>query len=246
MIHIHAVVPLSIIRGFFVLYSNARRRLLYRWGPCDEMSSKDMPHIDLYASVTVRDKQQLVQQLCQQNLHVLFYSVALQLLVAMGGAVSRGSSAATSTSETSAPIPGLPFGIRSTKNGFFSKYCFSSPLEVLREDGYAKVVKGHARGSSGEAVALKCISMKDFAYRAHEILREKDILMTLSHGHILKCYDYYEDAANGWIWVVLELVREELFDRIQAKTFYSEKDARSSCIVLLDILAYLHDRDIAQ
>ena len=167
----------------------------------------------------------------------------------MGGAVSHAASASPLTRPAIASriqMPGLPFGLTSTKNEFFSKYCFASPIDVLGEGGNSKVLKGHAR-CSGEAFAIKCIFMKDIAHGEPGIVREKNILMTLSHGHIIKLYDYYEDTANGWVWMVLELVSGgALFDRIQSKTFYNEKDARSSCLLLLDILAYLHDRDIAQ
>merc|ERR1712196_76301 len=37
----------------------------------------------------------------------------------------------------------------------------------------------------------------------------------------------------------------ELFDRIQAKTTYNEKEARSTILLLLDALAHIHDHKIA-
>jgi serine/threonine protein kinase len=142
--------------------------------------------------------------------------------------------------------PELPFGLKSIDDTFFSNYCFASPLEVLGEGGDAKVLKGHKR-STGEAFALKCVPAKDVNKGESDIVRESEILMALSHEHIIKCYDFYDDTENGWVWMILELVPGgEFFDRIRAKTVYSENDARSSCIVILDILIYMHDREIAQ
>lgn len=37
----------------------------------------------------------------------------------------------------------------------------------------------------------------------------------------------------------------ELFDRIVQKAYYNEKEARDVCKILLDALAYCHDRRVA-
>jgi len=162
----------------------------------------------------------------------------------MGSAVGRPSKHVKQHKQKL--YPELPFGLTSIDDDFFSNYCFASPLEVLGEGAHAKVLKGHKR-STGEAFALKCVLFKDVVDGELNIARENEILKALSHDHIIKCYDYYEDTESGWIWMVMELMPGgEFFDRIVAKTVYSEIDARSACLVLLDILVYLHDRDIAQ
>ncbi len=37
----------------------------------------------------------------------------------------------------------------------------------------------------------------------------------------------------------------ELFDRIVQKSYYNEKEARATCTILLEAIAYCHDRRVA-
>jgi calcium/calmodulin-dependent protein kinase I len=102
---------------------------------------------------------------------------------------------------------------------------------------------------SCDQVAIKCIDYKKLQKDPDgeaDLMREKAILMEIDHVNIIKCFDFYVDGTNKMYWMVLEIVNGgELFDRIQDKTTYNENEARSTILLLLDSLAYLHDNRIA-
>lgn len=98
------------------------------------------------------------------------------------------------------------------------------------------------------SVAIKCTDMKQVKIEGSEadLLRERDMLMELNHKNIVRCYDFFSDKPNAIYWMVLEIVEGgELFERITAKTVYNEAEARTTVLMFLDALAYLHDKKIA-
>ena len=59
----------------------------------------------------------------------------------------------------------------------------------------------------------------------------------------LRCYETFDEGNE--IYIVTELVAGgELFDRIVAKTQYTEKEARDLVRTLLETMAYMHDAGI--
>ena len=57
---------------------------------------------------------------------------------------------------------------------------------------------------------------------------------------IFRCYETFDEGNE--IYIVTELVAGgELFDRIVAKTQYTEKEARDLVRTLLETMAYMHD-----
>ncbi len=76
------------------------------------------------------------------------------------------------------------------------------------------------------------------------LIGEVNIVRKLDHRHIVKFYEYYEDASHYYI--VSELVKGgELFDRIVEREFYSEKDARDLVKQLAEALGYCHAFNVA-
>lgn len=122
-------------------------------------------------------------------------------------------------------------------------------MKVLGEGAFSKVLQGCSRGKPHERFAVKCLNRAQIQQDADgyaDLVREKEILMEVNHPGVIKCYDFIEDGVNSMYWMVLEIVDGgELFDRIQEKITYNEHEARGTCLVILDILAYLHDRGIA-
>ena len=75
------------------------------------------------------------------------------------------------------------------------------------------------------------------------ILEEVQILKQIDHPHIMRVYEYYQDAQN--IYVISEyLSGGELFDRIVASKYFTEAKAKSLMHKLLSAVSYLHKKGI--
>jgi len=70
------------------------------------------------------------------------------------------------------------------------------------------------------------------------------ILKSLKHPNIVKLYDFFEDPQLFYL-VMEKMTGGELFDRIVSRSYYSEKDARDLCKVLLEAMVHIHKRNIA-
>jgi len=111
--------------------------------------------------------------------------------------------------------------------------------------GAFSVVKRAVHRKTNEEVAIKFIDKKyvekqDLIFVAREI----DILKKVNHPNVLKLIEVFE--LDDSIALVMELVRGgELFYKIVEKGNYSEKDAASIMLQLIDAVAYLHDQGIA-
>ena len=69
-------------------------------------------------------------------------------------------------------------------------------------------------------------------------------MLTLDHSNIIKLYEFFEEDA--YFYLVLEnMTGGELFDRIVAKQFYNEHDARECITTMLGALNYCHSNKIA-
>ncbi|KAL3786600.1 hypothetical protein HJC23_008196 [Cyclotella cryptica] len=77
------------------------------------------------------------------------------------------------------------------------------------------------------------------------LLDEVSILSSLkSCPYIIQLYDFFEEPTHYYL-VMESMKGGELFDRIVAKSFYNEKEARGVCRILLEAVAYCHDARIA-
>ena len=113
----------------------------------------------------------------------------------------------------------------------------------LGEGGYA-VVKEATGKIDGSSVAVKILNRKKMDKKHEDGLRhEVKIMMDLSHPHIVKAHDLFEEPDN--FYVVMELITGgELFDRIVRKTCYKEAEARQLARTLLGAIKYMHDHNI--
>ncbi|KAJ1422887.1 kinase-like domain-containing protein, partial [Ochromonadaceae sp. CCMP2298] len=116
--------------------------------------------------------------------------------------------------------------------------------EVLGEGGYAKVRAAVSRVDQHQ-VAVKVMTRRNLDAAAEASIRsEVKILQSLNHPNIVGALDFFEEP--GHFYFVLEKVSGgELFDRIVAKTYYNEKEARDLVFLLLGAVKYMHDRGIA-
>lgn len=95
----------------------------------------------------------------------------------------------------------------------------------------------------GQTVAVKIISKAKMttAISIEDVRREVKILKALSgHQNLVKFYDACEDGLN--VYIVMELCEGgELLDRILARGGrYSEEDAKSIVVQILNVVAFCH------
>ena len=76
------------------------------------------------------------------------------------------------------------------------------------------------------------------------LLDEVSILKQMKHEYIIRLYDFFSEPATYYL-VMERMSGGELFDRIVAKAYYSEKEARDVCKIVLEAVAYLHDNNVA-
>ncbi|OAY43319.1 hypothetical protein MANES_08G060300v8 [Manihot esculenta] len=133
------------------------------------------------------------------------------------------------------------------KNYGFSKQ-FVSHYDLGEEVGrghfgYTCSAKAKKGNMKGQDVAVKVIpkSKMTTAIAIEDVRREVQILRALSgHKNLVQFYDAYEDDEN--VYVVMELCNGgELLDRILSRGGkYSEDDAKTVMVQILNVVAYCH------
>lgn len=66
----------------------------------------------------------------------------------------------------------------------------------------------------------------------------------MKHLHIIRLYDFFKEATTYYL-VMEEMTGGELFDRIVAKAYYNEKEARDTCMILIEAVGYMHKNNVA-
>jgi len=115
-------------------------------------------------------------------------------------------------------------------------------LEVIGTGHFAKVRKGRHR-KTGQLVAVKIIT-KPAPHKMKMLKAEVDIMTKLDHPNVVSLYRVVDTETK--LYLVMELLTGgELFDRIVAKGHYSESDARTLSITIVQTMAYLHSQGVA-
>ena len=111
--------------------------------------------------------------------------------------------------------------------------------------GGNSVVRSGVRKVGNHPVAIKVMNKRGLKPRQITLIRnEVEILKTLDHSNIVKFLDFFEE--DDFFYLVTERISGgELFDRIVAKSFYDETQAKVLFETLLKAVKYLHDRKIA-
>lgn len=130
--------------------------------------------------------------------------------------------------------------------GLISKRKFKKSFQLGKQlgTGAFSVVKLATNIETHEKVAVKIVQKKkltdeDLASLAMEV----QILHTMNHPHIIKLHEVFEE--NDEFFIVTELVEGgELFDRIVAKSHYTEKEARDLIKIFLLTMEYMHAQNV--
>lgn len=99
---------------------------------------------------------------------------------------------------------------------------------------------------TGEKVAIKKITKSRLQPHDHKALKSEVAILKECGGqpNVLKYVDFY-DEEKFYFLVTEEVNGGELFDRICEKVVYTEAEARDLIRILLQTLAFLHNKSIA-
>jgi calcium/calmodulin-dependent protein kinase I len=116
---------------------------------------------------------------------------------------------------------------------------------VLGTGAFSTVREGFHRSNANMSYAVKCINRKKLSEEDEAaLLDEVSILKELKHAHIIRLFDFFEEPSTYYL--VMERMRGgELFDRIVAKAYYNEKEARDTCKIVLEAVCFCHDNHVA-
>ena len=116
---------------------------------------------------------------------------------------------------------------------------------VLGTGAFSTVREGFHRNDKNVLYAVKCINRKKLSEEDEAaLLDEVSILKAMQHEHIIRLFDFFDEPATYYL--VMERMRGgELFDRIVAKAYYNEKEARDTCKTVLEAVWYCHKNHVA-
>ena len=115
--------------------------------------------------------------------------------------------------------------------------------KVLGTGQFAEVRLAESRESPGSVYAIKIIDTKAFEGKEDSLENEMFILNRLKHPNIVELYEVYHEDSK--IYLVMECeTGGELFDRIEEKGSYTEKDASDLVKQVLSAVSYMHGQGI--
>lgn len=131
------------------------------------------------------------------------------------------------------------------KPGAKAKFSSEYKIGETLGKGAFSVVKEGTNKKTGESYAIKIVTKSQLTSEDETALKDEiSILNDLKHPHIIRLYAVFDES--NYYYLVTERMRGgELFDRVVAKSYYNEKEARDVCKILFESLRYCHDRQVA-
>eukprot|EP00565_Helicotheca_tamesis_P003138 CAMPEP_0185724196 /NCGR_PEP_ID=MMETSP1171-20130828/743_1 /TAXON_ID=374046 /ORGANISM="Helicotheca tamensis, Strain CCMP826" /LENGTH=351 /DNA_ID=CAMNT_0028391995 /DNA_START=144 /DNA_END=1199 /DNA_ORIENTATION=+ len=128
----------------------------------------------------------------------------------------------------------------SSGKSFESIYKMGKPLG----EGAFSVVKEGTNKRTGESFAIKIVTKAKLTNEDEIALKDEiAVLKDLQHDHIIRLYDVFDEPKFYYL-VTEQMKGGELFDRIVAKSYYNEKEARDVCKILFEALQYCHRQKV--
>jgi len=117
--------------------------------------------------------------------------------------------------------------------------------EEIGSGAFSVVRKGSHR-KTGEEYAIKIITKAKLKEDDEIALKQEiEILQDMHHENIMRLHDVYTEEPKYYYLVTENLEGGELFDRVVAKSYYNEKEARDACKVLYEAVRYIHEKKVA-
>ncbi|TDH64748.1 hypothetical protein CCR75_002465 [Bremia lactucae] len=112
-------------------------------------------------------------------------------------------------------------------------------------EGNFSIVKECTNRKTGERFAVKCINKGALNPKdRRNLMQEIEILKHMCHPNIIKLQDVFDEDGR-MCYMVMEYAKGgELFDRIIAKEYYSEAEAKKVVKVVAKALRYCHARGV--
>lgn len=106
-------------------------------------------------------------------------------------------------------------------------------------------MKEGSHKQSGESFAIKIVTKAKLTEEDEQALKDEiEVLTVLKHTNIIRLYDVFEEKEFYYL-ITEKMLGGELFDRIVQKSYYNEKEARDTCKVLFQAMAYCHKHKVA-
>jgi calcium-dependent protein kinase len=134
----------------------------------------------------------------------------------------------------------------------FKKVCVCANISIfygfgklIGKGNFAKVhiAKKKANEQTYAIKTIEKVKLTENPKNLASLEKEIEILRRVDHPNVIKLYEVYEN--DLYVHLILEYLKGgELFQLIQKKGIYSEKDASIAIKCLLSALAYCHQRNI--
>ena len=111
--------------------------------------------------------------------------------------------------------------------------------------GAFSVVKEGTKKGTEESYAIKIVTKAKLTDEDEAALMDEiDVLKEMKHPNIIRLFDTF-DEKDYYYLVTEKMLGGELFDRIVQKSYYNEKEARDTCVVLFEAMRYCHSKKVA-
>lgn len=111
--------------------------------------------------------------------------------------------------------------------------------------GAFSVVKEGSNKKTGDSFAIKIVTKSKLTHEDEAALKDEiEILQELRHPNIIRLYDVFDEREFYYL-VTEKMMGGELFDRIVQKSYYNEKEARDTCVILFRAMQYCHKKQVA-
>lgn len=116
---------------------------------------------------------------------------------------------------------------------------------VLGQGAFSTVREAKHKNDPFQTYAVKCVERAKLSKEDEDALvDEVGILREFDHKAIICLFDFFQDDKMYFL-VMEQMLGGELFDRIVAKSYYNEKEARDVCKILLEAVGYCHSNSVA-
>lgn len=106
-------------------------------------------------------------------------------------------------------------------------------------------MKAGYKRKTNESFAIKIVTKAKLTAEDETALKDEiSILTDLKHPNIIRLYEVFEEK-DYYFLVTEQMMGGELFDRIVQKSYYNEKEARDTALVLFKAINFCHQKKVA-